>query len=155
MIVPDRGRGVENIVLSNPVSIWPNYQICPKTAPDTIWDCSSRTWFSRIWSNLIKMTGGLFTYFSIFQNFWCRFSKFWKRIENSKIKNLIFGKIIDRLVEWLLMSFKLEGEFISFFSILDNLFHANRQSKIIWSLLQSRGFLFLHVFTNSRIFVTW
>ena len=72
---------------------------------------------------------------------WFRISKFCKIFENSKIKNLIFGNILDRLVEWLLMSFKLEGEFKSFFSILDNLFHANRmQLRIIWSLLESRAF---------------
>ena len=36
---------------------------------------------------------------------------------------------------------------IIFFSILDNLFHANRlQLRIILNLLESRGFLFLHVF---------
>ena len=45
------------------------------------------------------------------------------------------------------MSFKLEGEFKSFFPILDNLFHANRlQLRIILNLLESRGSLFLHVF---------
>ena len=91
---------------------------------------------------------------------WFRISKFCKIFENSKIKNLIFGNILDRLVEWLLMSFKLEGEFKSFFfqfwTICFMQIACNwESSEVSWSHEDSRIFLFLHVFTNSRIFVTW
>ena len=67
----------ENLRQGHQVSTWPNYQICLKNSPDTIWDCSIRTWFSRIWSNSIKVTGGLFTYLMLFPKF-RNFGKFWK-----------------------------------------------------------------------------
>ena len=102
---------------------------------------------------------------TLFTNFSARFgcltalrpnfetTKFWK---NSKIWNQIFGNILDRLVEWLLMSFRLEGEFksaenyflnfgpfVSCKSPIENHLKSNDH-------LESRGslvFLFLHVFT--------